>query len=288
MSKSASFLLAVVLCGIVTLADYSTGYAVSFVLLYFFPILLVTWNVGRTAGIVFAMITSAAWFSVQFLTRPTYVTVEILCWNSVTRVTIFTAFALILSHLKKAKEDAFLSRIDHLTGARNTRAFHEEASREAERSRRHKHPLTVAYIDLDDFKKVNDTQGHSAGDDVLCTVVRTITDNTRESDLLGRVGGDEFVILFPETDYSDAQKVLQKLGKALLSAMQKGSWPVTFSIGAATFPIPPESVDGVVKLADALMYEAKRSGKNKIIHETIFSAQAPAPIPQVSTAKDSP
>jgi diguanylate cyclase (GGDEF)-like protein len=160
-----------------------------------------------------------------------------------------------------------LARKDMLTGAANRRLFFELAEVEIRRSRRYKHPFTLAYIDLDNFKKVNDTQGHNAGDNVLKVVVETIRKNIREIDLISRLSGDEFVILLPETNLSQAKVVIERTQKGLLFAMQKNSWPVTFSIGVITFEKVPSTADEMVKVADNLMYEVKKSGKNNIRYD---------------------
>jgi diguanylate cyclase (GGDEF)-like protein len=120
----------------------------------------------------------------------------------------------------------------------------------------------LAYIDLDNFKTVNDTYGHLIGDSLLRLVADTIRNNIRTTDVLARLGGDEFVVLLPETDFEQSEIVINKVQTQLLDEMKKNNWPVTFSIGAVTFLTPPESVDEMIKKADNLMYSAKKNGKN--------------------------
>ncbi|MFA4915140.1 MAG: GGDEF domain-containing protein [Syntrophales bacterium] len=105
---------------------------------------------------------------------------------------------------------------------------------EIERSQRHKHPFTVTYFDLDNFKTVNDRFGHSMGDNVLCTVVRYAKTHLRKMDIVARLGGDEFAFLLPETDQVQARVAISKIQISLLDEMYRNDWPVTFSIGVLT------------------------------------------------------
>jgi diguanylate cyclase (GGDEF)-like protein len=173
---------------------------------------------------------------------------------------------MLKTSLERAEEAA---RIDYLTGAATGRYFRELADRELDRMRRYDHPFTAAYLDLDNFKAVNDTFGHDTGDALLKTVVKTIGENIRSTDIIARMGGDEFVILFPETGAETAKTALAKVQEQLLRAMEQNRWPVTFSFGMVTFISPPESVDQVIRLTDKLMYTVKNSGKNTIEH-TVF------------------
>jgi diguanylate cyclase (GGDEF)-like protein len=191
-------------------------------------------------------------------------------WNMLMRSGFFLFVVVILSKLKTALEhEKNLSRTDSLTGTANKRAFYELASIEIDRARRYKRPFTAAYIDIDNFKTINDRFGHTIGDCLLQLVATTIRSKTRSTDAVARLGGDEFILLLPETEGESAQKVLHRIQNQLLDAVQKNEWPVTFSIGVATFINPPESVEEMIKKADALMYSAKNSGKN-MIKQAVF------------------
>lgn len=168
---------------------------------------------------------------------------------------------LLSQALEREKDDA---RLDFLTRIANRRAFYEIASTEAARARRYQRPLTLIYIDLDNFKTVNDTLGHDVGDELLIEVAATLRSNLRTTDTVARLGGDEFALLLPETDQGAALLVINKVQEVLLESMRRRNWPVTFSIGLASFPVPPESVEEMVKQADAIMYSVKLKGKNSI------------------------
>jgi diguanylate cyclase (GGDEF)-like protein/PAS domain S-box-containing protein len=157
-----------------------------------------------------------------------------------------------------------LSRQDPLTGLANRRAFLETSEIEKERSRRYHHCFNIAYIDLDGFKKVNDTLGHAVGDQVLVQVANTLRSNLRSTDVVARLGGDEFAILLTETDAASAEKVLRKLHDLLRAAMKKNGWNVDCSIGLASYLCPPESMDSIIRTADGLMYSVKAKGKGAL------------------------
>ena len=162
-----------------------------------------------------------------------------------------------------------LSRTDALTGAANTRAFHERAQMEIDRSLRYGHAITIAYLDVDDFKAINDEFGHSKGDEVLLRIAEVTARQIRKTDLLGRLGGDEFAILFPETGPKMVSRIMNRIKDNLSQEMRTKGWPFTFSVGVATFMAPPSSVDEMIKTADNMMYVAKSRGKDTLTFTTV-------------------
>ncbi len=163
--------------------------------------------------------------------------------------------------LEKEKE---LARLDTLTGLANRRAFYEALEKERARAHRYGRPLTVAYLDVDDFKRINDSQGHAIGDMVLVTMGQTLRENLRVNDVVARLGGDEFALLLPETDVTAAETVVRKVQDLLRAEMEAYGWHITFSIGVANFLDPPESLETMIRTADELMYTAKAAGKNSL------------------------
>jgi diguanylate cyclase (GGDEF)-like protein len=154
-----------------------------------------------------------------------------------------------------------------LTGVANQRFFYELAEQEINRSARYLHPFTVAYIDLDNFKIINDRFGHFTGDLVLRAVADRMKGCLRKTDGVGRLGGDEFAVLFSETGPEAARAAVSKLRVQLLAEMHQGNWPVTFSIGVTTFITAPPSVDEMIRLTDELMYTVKKEHKNAVAYE---------------------
>jgi diguanylate cyclase (GGDEF)-like protein len=157
-----------------------------------------------------------------------------------------------------------LARTDYVTGAVSIRYFYELMQIEMNRAKRYGRPFTLAYIDLDNFKAVNDRLGHSTGDRVLRAVTEAICRQVRPVDRVARLGGDEFALLLPETDDEAAKTVINRIHASLVDEMLRNGWMVTFSMGVVTFREIPKTVDDVVKMADDLMYSVKDTGKNGV------------------------
>jgi diguanylate cyclase (GGDEF)-like protein len=247
------------------LLDFITGYELSFSLFYLLPISLVVWFAGKRFGIAASIVSAAVWLLADVLSGNHYSHAIIYFWNSAIRFGFFIIVTLLLTELKTALEhEKNLSRTDRLTGAMSMDFFYNLLQAEIYRFQRYKHTFTVAYVDLDNFKAVNDEFGHSVGDTVLRTVVNHVRNGLRKTDIVARLGGDEFAILLPETDQITAQVAMSKIQQSLLSEMKKNNWPVTFSIGAITFNASPGTANELIKLADNLMYTVKSNGKNAI------------------------
>jgi diguanylate cyclase (GGDEF)-like protein len=177
---------------------------------------------------------------------------------------------LILTKLKRAMDNhKALGRTDPLTAVPNRRAFYDLAEMELNKARRYQKPLSVLYVDIDNFKHINDRMGHHAGDALLCCAAKMIKSNIRAIDIIGRFGGDEFVVLLAETGPESVALVARKLKDKLSNLMQNNNWPVTFSIGAVTFESPPDSVEQLIIAADGQMYKAKQNGKNRIHYKVM-------------------
>ena len=157
-----------------------------------------------------------------------------------------------------------LARTDPLTSVANRRAFFEMTEAERNHAERFSHPITVAYIDVDHLKQVNDSLGHDVGDAVLKTTADTIRAHIRSTDAVARLGGDEFALLLPGADVTASEQALRKMQETLLTEMRGHRWPVTFSIGAAVFLPPFESCRRMLSIADAVMYSVKTSGRNAL------------------------
>ena len=162
-----------------------------------------------------------------------------------------------------------LAGTDPLTSVANRRAFYDLANLELNKSLRYQTAISFLYLDIDDFKKINDNFGHPIGDQLLRSVANTIENNIRAIDLIVRFGGDEFGILLAGAGAESAAQVAGKLKKKLLELVRDNGWPVTFSIGVATFMSPPGSIDEMIDAADAQMYLAKQSGKNRTRYKVI-------------------
>lgn len=239
--------------------NYFLAHEVRLVVFYFIPLYLLVWFVGRRWAILLAVASSIAWFMAgSFLLKielPGYI------WNALARLAIFMIFIYVVGAYKRERTFA---REDFLTKIANSQHFAEIAGMEIERCRRYGRPFSLVYIDVDNFKAVNDNFGHSTGNRLLYEVAQGIRRNIRASDMAARLGGDEFAILLPETGQEQAISIIPKLREKLIAVMREQGWPATFSFGIATFLRAPKNFDEMLRQADMLMYQAKNEGKDTI------------------------
>ncbi|MGH7475746.1 MAG: diguanylate cyclase [Longimicrobiales bacterium] len=173
---------------------------------------------------------------------------------------------------EKNRELEQLSISDGLTGLFNHRHIHEELHEEFERTQRSGDGLAVAMFDLDHFKQVNDTYGHQAGDRVLQELASILRQTAREIDKLGRYGGEEFIVILPETDLENAEtfadRVRQHVERHSFPLARREGLHMTISAGIAAYPHPHvEDARALVERADAALYAAKREGRNRVVRE---------------------
>lgn len=254
---------------VIGLVDYLTGYELAFSLFYLLPILMITWLSNHRLGIVAALASALTWFLADMAAGNVYSSSFVYVWNTLIRLGFFVTTALLLTNLKRALDhEKELAHSDFLTGSVNSRFFYELVQLQIDQLDRYRHPFTLAYIDLDDFKVINDEFGHQVGDRVLLSVVNAAKKCLRKSDVVGRMGGDEFMLLLPEADRVSARAAITRCRAELVEEMKRSKWPVTFSIGVLTCTAKPKAVDELLKAADDLMYAAKRSGKNAVEYST--------------------
>jgi diguanylate cyclase (GGDEF)-like protein len=170
------------------------------------------------------------------------------------------------------KELETLATTDSLTGLYNRRQFFNLANHEIEQVRRFNRAIALVLIDLDDFKRINDTFGHPTGDSVLSGIAGIFQGSTRAVDIVCRYGGEEFAILMPETDSTGSEMIIQRIRKALEEQnliANLGGFPVTFSAGIASFDTSrthgPADLEILIKQADQALYDAKHAGKNRTV-----------------------
>jgi diguanylate cyclase (GGDEF)-like protein len=183
-----------------------------------------------------------------------------------TIVALEQAARLIASTIERARLHAALEQLaarDALTGLVNRRVFEETLVREIARSTRTREPLSLVVVDVDHFKRVNDTHGHHVGDEVLRHVGKALGGSVRASDLVARFGGEEFVALLPNCGPADACKVAESLRTAV--AADGPPVPVTASAGVASYPTQATDGASLFQAADAALYEAKREGRDRTV-----------------------
>jgi diguanylate cyclase (GGDEF)-like protein len=265
-NKGLLAVMGVFLLVAVAVGDFVIGPEFESSMFYVLPVTFFTWFVGRRTGLITAAISAAATLGVHRIESPHYAHPAVLYWNAFAWLGMYLLLVLMIAELRMLYErERHTSRTDVLTQIPNRRAFFDLLSAESSRARRYRLALTLAYLDVDHFKEVNDRFGHTAGDELLAMVAKTMRDSVRQADVIARIGGDEFAVLLPETPADSAVAVLHKLHASLDAAMREGNWPVTFSVGAVSFQPPPDSIPEIIGKADEALYAAKTSGRNRVI-----------------------
>ena len=263
----ALWLECLALVALVAVLDHVTGADLAFSIFYMGPIVLAAWFISRRAGILFAVSSAIIWGYLDYVDTAHQIAPWIIVWNATMRLGFFWIALELVARTKGASErERGLARTDSLTGVANGRSFAGRAHLALSYLRRTGRPVTVAYIDLDHFKEINDSLGHAEGDRLLHAVAQAVARHLRSTDLVARLGGDEFGVLLDDTDAIMAPKVLAVISEAINEAVD-GEWAVGSTIGAVTFTAAPASVDFMVRAADALMFNGKQDGRGRIVHE---------------------
>ncbi len=258
-------LLSLVLILLVAALDQVTGYEISFSVFFLIPILIAVGYGNRNMGYAASVVSAGAWMTVEKISAVPYSQAWILYWNTGVRLTFFLLFAYLAAQLRtNFVRHRQLARTDSLTGLLNRVGFMESAAGTFDTATHRRKATTIAFIDLDDFKKINDTFGHEQGDAVLGFVAKELSRSLRKSDVVARYGGDEFAILLPNTDSSGATVLLEKLHDRVLEGLRNSEWSVVgLSIGAIVLDRGDVDLAEALHTADTLMYRAKNSGSGK-------------------------
>lgn len=274
------FAMAAITAGLILVVDYWTVERYAVYLFYFMPIIISAWFVGKRSTYAMVLLCSGAWYLGRLNMEPSGEP-QIELWNTTISFSSFAFIAWVMNLLAGKQKrmielqkqlvnlldlEKKISRRDPLTGALNSRAFYEKLTEERSRSKRYGHFMSLVYIDLDDFKALNDLHGHEFGDDLLKKVVAIVLGSIRNVDVLARLGGDEFVILLPETGMDGAQVCAQRIMDSLKREISQGT---TISAGVIHFVSIPDTNEDVVRPADRAMYKAKKSGKDRMVCQVV-------------------
>lgn len=269
---------ALALVGLFGWLDHVTGTEVRSVLFYFLPIMLVAWTLGRRYVVIVAVASAVAWGTAEFLLHDYNFSLA-SAWNEVSALSVFSVVGLSISSLRRERDqlrrvndrvqelldnEARIARTDVLTGLPNSREFLERLQPEIARCLRENKPMCLLYLDLDNFKQVNDRHGHIEGDKVLCRVADCLRECLRAADVPARLGGDEFAALLWQTTAEGATAVADRVLEAVKKiAPDYPSCNFGASVGVAWYETPPEDATEAVRQADEAMYDAKRAGKGR-------------------------
>jgi len=238
-------------------------------ILYVVPVLLVALNEGLAWGIGFGCATSLLRFILGFDQLPADTPMLTRLLNELAYLAVVGIASAGLSQLRRTHARLeLLATHDPLTNILNARAFTTELAHELGRNRRYGRPLALIYLDLDDFKAVNDAHGHATGDAVVRLVADAMRSALRQADVVGRLGGDEFAVLMPETDASVAHAAATRLAGSIRTVF-RGTPSVTASIGVVSVTGTEAGTDELLHKADQAMYEAKRTGKDRVVQVAI-------------------
>ena len=261
--KKILMILGSLLIVMVSASDYltHTRYVLEFSPFYLVPISFFSWFIGKRSGIALAVMSVIVGLAIRLSHSPGIIPY----WNALVWFALYVSSTMMVVQLKKLYEhERQLSHIDPLTKIANRRALFEAAAQAKSLSDRQNVPLSIAYLDVDGFKQLNDRHGHGTGDRILAVAAASIRKALRPTDVVARVGGDEFTVLLPDTDRETADRVISRVRLELARAMEESGWQVTFSIGIASFFPPLGSMPEMIRCADEAMYAAKSTAKNRI------------------------
>jgi len=265
LSRAIALAIAAIGLAIIGSANYWTGYDISLSLFYIGPIALATWYAGRQAGCAFAVLACMTWYAADAASGHQYSYALIPMWNAVVRLGCFLIIAILLDAVGSgARALNRQARTDPLTGVLNRREFDANLDRDLIRAQRKNSPLTLVYIDLDNFKELNDRYGHPIGDDVLRAISRALGRQIRSYDTAARLGGDEFGLILPDADEPIAKAIVSRVIDDLYVLPQVKTYGVTCSIGVVSAASSSISSEELIETADRLMYEVKRAGRGQV------------------------
>ncbi len=233
-------------------------------LLYIWPVLYAAYFLSLRAGLANVALIAVLYppIAVHLMGSGGVSPSVYLVGTSVVTVLIVSSLRRQLGRVLAASEHE--ARTDRLTGLANRRAWDEDLGRELTRQRRHGWALSVVMIDLDHFKRLNDTHGHAAGDVALAGVAAVLRAGVRQADVLARLGGEEFGLILPGCAAAEAVTIAEALRRRVEEAARDWPTPVTVSVGVAGLPEHATTGDDLVRAADAALYAAKRSGRNRV------------------------
>ena len=271
LPQAVNLAIGLAFVAIIALADALTGSEAGFEELYLLPIVFVTWLTRSTAsGVAIALLATALRLGTALLSGS--VSPALAVSGALLHALLYVTVVMLLSLFRRDRDlHKSLAVTDALTGLANRRAFYVTAGTELERSRRYGHRLSLLYIDVDDFKRVNDVAGHHEGDRVLRSIAAVAQKSIRSIDVVARLGGDEFVVLLPETGSHEAGRIAGRLRTDLAGVATFSGYAITCSVGVVTYQDLPQSVDDLLRGGDAAMYKAKSAGRERANAATGFS-----------------
>jgi diguanylate cyclase (GGDEF)-like protein len=265
MQNRVAWIIAIASFVVLGLLRRTTDAEYAFASVAIVPVFLVAWTGGRVQGFVASALAVLMWVCSEVLSEHDFAETWVPYLNGFSRLATYC----LVVHLTVRTRELLAKQVemathDPLTNLLNRRAFLEIGSAESNRARRYGHPLTVVFLDLDNFKNLNDTRGHEIGDAALVAVATAMNDSLRRTDTAARLGGDEFAVILPEIDQYAVREACEKLSSTIHHALD-AFLPVRVSVGVAWFAHPPQDFSKMLAVADALMYRVKGEGQHGIL-----------------------
>ena len=276
----AAFAITLILLTFLHTCHFDARWQTENALLVLFSTVLAAWICPRWPVLIFSLIAGIVWFESDRQIEPDLTDCLI---GHTGRAIVTVLLILWTSRAKRLLEQARqFARIDGLTGLPNRQAILETLDAEICRTRRFGRSFSIAMLDCDGFKTINDQLGHLVGDQVLESIATALRKEIRAYDCIGRLGGDEFILIISEANPDEVPMIIERLRTALRHQLHRDHPGLTFSIGVVTIMLTSEqegmSLDwfDCLQRADEAMYSAKRSGRDQTRFETLSPAQPPA------------
>jgi len=281
-SPKTIWLLSFFMILVLTIVQSRVDSSIDIALFYIFPLLLSSWYGNKKGGLFLAF------FSVINITiievaltehslndsEPISFTFSYLIPYLIPYLIAYPLLVVLVTNFRSVHQvEITAADTDNLTGVHSARSFYAELANEILRSKRYSHVFSLAYIDVDNFKKINDSLGHAEGDKLLIEVAHVLRESLRATDVVARLGGDEYVCLLPETKQEEAMAAFVKASVLLKKRMKKHKWVVSFSIGVVSFEKMPDDIKEAIDIADRLMYSVKNNKKGNIAYQ-VYQTQA--------------
>jgi len=267
---------------ILTLFDFWTGPDFGFSLFYLLPVGTAAWRLAGPLPLALAVASAACWLVADV---PFHGLSLVSAWNAFTRLTMYVALALLTQRVRRNRDDLSslngqletllhqereLARTDPLTGLANRRMFDDALRRAVSRNQRDGAGIAVGLLDLDNFKRLNDTRGHAAGDEALRAVAAAMRAVMRAGDIAARLGGDEFAILLHDCDETGAEAAATRVFDAVRGALQPfGLRELGVTAGVACFARLPAEGGMILAQADRILYGAKSGAKGRLVMRAV-------------------
>lgn len=265
------FVLALFAVLVFTAFDYVVGQHIDTSIFHLVPIAYVAFYGKRWQTITLVTLSELLYTGIEIIVLMHQSPLFAILWNSLARGILFMIIAIGAQKLGVSyQREAHFSNHDPLTGALNRRALERLLLEHMMLTE--SWPLTIAYIDIDNFKQVNDRLSHAAGDALLSNTIRLLSFNARKGDRIGRLGGDEFMAIYPGANEAMAKTIVIRQRDAIHDYYQRKAFGTSLSIGVVTFHHSPADMMEMIRQADAAMYQAKNSGKSQIIYSSYFSS----------------